>query len=641
MNTTENVLRRTLSITKRIFIFISFLFASVMLMAQETDTLSLTIDEVVVTATRVSVNRSNVPMTISVVNRAEIEESSESALLPALTERVPGMFVTQRGVTGFGVASGGTGGISLRGIGGSPTTQLLVLIDGHPQYMGIMGHHLPDAYVASDVEKVEVIRGPASILYGSNAMGGTINIITKKQAVEGWSAGGRAMYGSYNTQKYMANGGFKKNKMDGYLSVNHDRTDGHRPNARFSITNGFGKWGYRMSDCVQLWGDASLAAFQAQNPGTITQPMFDNVADIIRGVVSLTVDNNFEKMTGAFKFFYNFGTHKINDGYAEGGTPAKYLFRSNDHNYGFTLYQSFRLFAGNLITTGIDYKNLGGRAKNVFADATPPIDLLLPTSFNELAGYVILQQTLFKKLTLNTGLRLENSDKFGSEWIPQVGLSYRPFHQTVFKALIGKGYRNPTIREMYMFPPQNPDLRPERMTNHEVTLGQTFFNGRLTTELTGYIAVGHNLIMTQMVNGSPKNLNVGAFNNKGIELSVRGNMFKNLDLTGNYSFLRLKKPVINAPGQQVFMAASYRLKRWSMNINYQYIHYLFVKLEDSRSPSVTVNYGLLNAKVSYRFTKWAELFIKGENLTDKPYQIVYQYPMPGITVFGGVHITIR
>ena len=76
-------------------------------------------------------------------------------------------------------ASGAAGGISIRGIGGSPNTQMLVLIDGHPQFMGLMGHPLPDAYVASDVERVEVVRGPASILYGTNAMGGVINIITR------------------------------------------------------------------------------------------------------------------------------------------------------------------------------------------------------------------------------------------------------------------------------------------------------------------------------------------------------------------------------------------------------------------------------------------------------------------------------
>ena len=220
------------------------------LVAQERDTI-ISLSEAVVTGTRVSVNRNNVPMAISIINREAIAQSSESALLPVLSAQVPSMFITQRGVTGFGVSSGGTGGITLRGVGGSPTTGVLVLIDGHPQYMGIMGHHLPDAYVASDVEKVEVIRGPASILYGSNAMGGVVNIITRKQEQEGYSLNGHVMYGSYNTQKYQASAGLKKGKFNGILSINHDHTDGHRDNSDFSITNGYAKLGYQMSNHYQ------------------------------------------------------------------------------------------------------------------------------------------------------------------------------------------------------------------------------------------------------------------------------------------------------------------------------------------------------------------------------------------------------
>jgi len=179
--------------------------------AQNDSIKTINLDEIVVTGTKTAVNRNNVPLTVSVIPMEKIENSSESALLPVLAEQVPGLFVTERGITGFGVSTGSAGKISLRGIGGSPNTQVLILLNGNPQFMGIMGHPLPDAYVASDVEKVEVIRGPASTLYGTNAMGGVINIITRQQNEEGFKANARVMYGSYNTQKYMLNGGFKKN----------------------------------------------------------------------------------------------------------------------------------------------------------------------------------------------------------------------------------------------------------------------------------------------------------------------------------------------------------------------------------------------------------------------------------------------
>jgi murein DD-endopeptidase MepM/ murein hydrolase activator NlpD len=139
------------------------------------------IDEVVVTGTRNETDVRHLPMTISVVGRQQIEKRYEPSLLPLLTEQVPGLFTTSRGIMGYGVSTGAAGGMSLRGIGGSPTAGLLVLIDGHPQYMGLMGHPIADAYQSMMAEKVEVLRGPASVLYGSNAMSGVINMITKKQ----------------------------------------------------------------------------------------------------------------------------------------------------------------------------------------------------------------------------------------------------------------------------------------------------------------------------------------------------------------------------------------------------------------------------------------------------------------------------
>ncbi|MDP4228623.1 MAG: TonB-dependent receptor plug domain-containing protein, partial [Bacteroidota bacterium] len=110
---------------------------------------TVNLDEVVVTGTPVKVNKNNVPMSVSVISRQQISESDESALLPILNGRVPGLFVTERGITGFGVSGGGTGQITMRGIGGDPTTGVLILIDGHPQFMGIFGHPLSDSYIAS------------------------------------------------------------------------------------------------------------------------------------------------------------------------------------------------------------------------------------------------------------------------------------------------------------------------------------------------------------------------------------------------------------------------------------------------------------------------------------------------------------
>jgi len=594
--------------------------------------------EVVITGNRTLVNRNNVPMNISVINREEIENSSESALLPVLSERVPGLFVSERGITGFGVASGAAGGISVRGIGGSPNTQMLVLIDGHPQFMGLMGHPLPDAYVASDVERVEVVRGPASILYGTNAMGGVINIITRRQKENGFSLNARAMGGSYNTQKYMANVGIRKGRADAYASVNHDRTEGERENSAFHITNGFANVGFELSEHFRLRADVSVADYVAENPGQVTVPMYDNTMAIVRGMTSVSVENNFRYTDGAVSFFYNWGDHDINDGYKAGGQPLNYRYRSKDNNFGLLFYQILRLWKGNMFTLGLDYKSYGGKAWNHFLNGNPDKVMVDTTSY-DVGGYVILQQNLFRDvLTLNGGVRLEHNKMYGDKWVPQVGVALRPTHRFVIKSSISRGFRNPTIREMFMWAPANPDLKPEEMTNYELVLERWFFRQRMNVEVSGFIADGKNLIQTQLIEGKPKNVNTGSFKNKGVEVAFRADVSKKLSIGGNYSWLYMKVPVLNSPERQLAGNLNFHTFRWQMNVGYQYINGLYLTTGQNARQE---DYGLLDAKVSFKPFRCLTVFVKGENLLREKYQIMDGYPMPGAVFFAGLHFSIN
>lgn len=146
-----------------IFTFLMITLLSMNHLSAQTDTIGVsgkyTMDEVVVTGTRNETDIRHLPMTISVVNREEIEKRYDPSLLPSLSEQVPGLFITSRGVLGYGVSDGAAGGMSLRGIGGGSAARMLVLIDGHPQYMGLFGHPISDAYQSMLAEKVEVVPG--------------------------------------------------------------------------------------------------------------------------------------------------------------------------------------------------------------------------------------------------------------------------------------------------------------------------------------------------------------------------------------------------------------------------------------------------------------------------------------------------
>jgi len=607
----------------RLFTVITVLSVSLSSFSQEKiqsilqDTINL--DEVVITGTTVKVNRHNVPLAVSVVNRLQITESNETNLLPALNGCVPGLFVTERGILGFGVSTGAAGQVSIRGIGGSPTTGVLMLIDGHPQFMGIFGHPLPDSYVASDVEKVEVIRGPASILYGSNAMGGVINIITKKQTENGLHGNAHVMYGSFNTQKYMASGGYKKDKLSVFASINHDRTDGHRDNSEFNMTNGYVKLGYELNNNLEISTDFSLAHFNTTDPGPDTVNAVPGCnLDVTRGYWAMTLNNSYEKNSGTVKLFYNFGEHIISDG-----------FHSHDKNYGINLFESVKLFKGNNITIGADYLIYGGNAKNETFET-----FIIDTTIYDAGIYGFIQQQLFHKLTLNAGLRLQQHKVYGTKWIPAGGLALKIFKNTTWKASVSKGFRSPTIRELFIWN-HNSNLDPESLMNYETSILQTLWNNKLNIEITGFIVKGDNMIVTIPSEGLQ---NAGEVFNKGIEFAAKANPAENLAVNITYSYTHMENPVYATPEHNLYAGCTYNWEKLRASVNIQHINNL--DSDPSVSDTSFETYTLLNANIAYRILNFAELFIRADNILDQEYVNNIYYTMPGITIFGGIKIKL-
>ncbi len=200
---------------------------------EKTDTLRSS----VVTGTRMAISKDALPAPVSVVGRESIAVSDENALMPVLMEQVPGLFITTRGVTGYGVSNGAAGAISLRGFGAG-SGRALILIDGHPQFESIYGHPVADEYMASNAQRVEVTRGASSVLYGSNALGGVINIITRQPVQDGNALDLKLMGGSYGTFRGSISDNYRSGRFTASANLNYDRTDGHRENSSFDSKSG-------------------------------------------------------------------------------------------------------------------------------------------------------------------------------------------------------------------------------------------------------------------------------------------------------------------------------------------------------------------------------------------------------------------
>ena len=593
---------------------------------------NLTTDEVVVAGTRNETDIRHLPMTISVVDRKQLESNYQPSVLPTLTEQVPGLFTTSRGIMGYGVSTGAAGGMSLRGIGGSPTAGLLVLIDGHPQYMGLMGHPIADAYQTMMAERVEVLRGPASVLYGSNAMGGVINIVTRQMEEEGSKTDVQAAYGSYNTLQTEVTNRLKRGRFSSITTGSYNRSDGHRPDMDFEQYGGYAKLGYDFSDRWKLWGDVNVTHFNASNPGTVAAPYIDNDSRITRGMASAALENHYRQTSGALSFFYNWGRHKINDGYHPGEEPQTAHFNSKDRMMGISWYQSASLFEGNRITAGFDYQHFGGESwYKVLAtgEKQPQVDKQL----DELAGYVDFRQNIGSWLSLDAGLRVDHHSHTGTEWIPQGGLAFHLPRQAELKAMVSKGFRNPTIRELFMFS-KNPDLLPESLVSYELAYTQRLCDNSLTYGLNLYYINGKNII--QVDPAQRKNVNTGHIENWGTEATVAYRFNARWQADANYSWLHMEHPILAAPEHKLYVGANYQQGRWTAASGIQYIRGLYTSVTQGQEKQET--FVLWNLNISYRLCNFASLFVKGENLLAQRYEINAGYPMPKATFMGGVHV---
>ncbi len=594
------------------------------------DTLNL--NEVVVTAP-LKTNPDLIPLNVTQVTAEEIEKSGESSLLPVLVSKVPGLFVTERGFAGYGVSGGSAGEVNIRGVG--QANKVLFMIDGQPQWAGVFGHSLADTYVANGVEKVEVVKGPSSLLYGSNAMGGSVNIVTRTQRTEGMTGRARAMFGSFSTQKFALSSGYKKRRFSATLSGQLDRSNGNRAGSAFWLANEFAQLKYAFSNRWSVAGMLDMTQSHANNPGTIQNPLENMWTDLFRGTGGLYVKNQYAKADGGVQTYINWGRNHVDDGNAPGETPRDYLFHSTDYNMGFTAYENLYLWEANTLSAGIDFQHWGGRIWNTNKEDESIRSSESKHHVNEIAGYVMMQQGFFHDMfNINGGVRLQHGSTYGNVWVPQAGFIVRPGMGAEIKGSFSKGFRSPNIRELYLYQPANPDLKPEYMLNYELSFRQHLLNYRLMFGAAIYYIDAKNMILPVRIDGRMRNVNTGKFHNKGFELEASYSILHNLAASASWSYLHTDSGNPYSPKNKLNIELTYAPRAFSLTLEEMSIWGMKYGNPDGSSMS----YSLLNFRGAYTLgtSVPVTLSLRIDNITNKHYQIIYGCPMPGTTLMGGV-----
>ena len=555
--------------------------------------------------------------TVTTGSAMQIERTGARTVFDAVEKLVPGVFVTRRGVMGYGISTNGTGAVSIRGVGGSPNTQVLIVVDGRPDVMGLMGHPLPDFYSLSDVESVRVTQGPASVLYGSNAMGGAVEI-SPAEPEAGLHTRLDTSLGTYWTGMHRLTQGARFDRWSYHLAGGVSHTNGDRPGSHFrnqDVSTGIG------ADITEHWKatvQGRYGHFHVEDPGPVTQPLQNSYARVGRGGFSAGMENSYGNTYGYARVYGGYGKHYITDG-----------FRSTDNTTGVRGVQTIILGQDVTLDVGADFTHYGGKARNVSGLDYGEHQL------DETAGFSRVNWSATERLRLLGGYRFHHHSLYGGISVPEAGMSYWLTDRFTVSASVSRGFRNPTIRELYLFPAPNPLLKPESMWNYQAT-----FESRLTRSLklwtTAYYANLANQIVTL---GRYPNLqldNAGSAINKGVDANLRWHIARPLSVTAGYAYLRSTNLAPLIPGHKFNFTADMVLKRVRVSLSTMTVNSRYA---NSQKTLRLDGYSLATMKVDVPISRRVTVFGLVDNLLNTDYEVVSGYPMPGANAMGGLTVS--
>ncbi len=543
-----------------------------------------------------------------------IDATGARTVFDAVERLVPGAFVTRRGVLGYGISANGSGEISIRGVGESPNAAVLVVIDGRPDFQGEMGHPLPDFFSLTDVSRVSVTEGPASVLYGSNAMGGVVEIDPIQPPRENETRLSASL-GSFVTGQYRLSNGGTLGRFFYEVTGGVSHTDGDRDYSHFREGDGSVSFGDNFSDHWKASVDGRYGHFLVEDPGPVGDPSEANYAAVGRGGFSANLDDAYAGTYGYLRVYGSYGRNFISDG-----------FRSIDDATGVRIDQTFALKPTLLLEIGGDGMHNGGTA-----DQEPSGPSYGTHHTDEEAGFTFLQWTPIHGLRLNAGYRYQANSQFGGLSAPAAGGSYALSDKYSIAFNASRGFRNPTLRELYLFPAPNPNLLPETIWNYQVT-----FHARPSRTFHAWTTVYYSSLQNLVVSlGNWPNmttLNAGSAINRGVEFSSEWMPGRRIRVRGGYNYIASTNLAPYVPANRFNYSVEIPVGRLTADLSGSSAGRRFT---DTTHTTYLGEYTDATLRLSYRLGERTTFFLLVDNLFNRTYQLIPGYPMPGINAAGG------
>ena len=610
-----------------------------------------TTPEVSVSATRIATPLRQIGSAVTVITAEELEEQGTTYVADAL-RRVPGVAVTQSG------SFGGTAAVRLRGEEGFRT---LVLLDG----IDIADPASTQAQaefanlLVTEIERIEVLRGPQSLLYGGDAIGGVISITSKRGTADEFHGTVQGVYGSFDTWDgaAAARGGY--GPVDGSISIRGLTSDGFsaREGNGFSEDDGYdnetihGVVGFQPLENLRFEGIFRHVDADSE---------FDRFADTPRS--ELFTEQNAGRVTADLGLLEGRWTNKLGVSYIENkrndyenGAPNRDFFGNLATQFDGERIEadyvgSFAVSDSHLILFGGDFEREEVVTSSLKADA-------------EIAGgFVEYQGAFFDSLFVTAGARFDDHSEFGFNDSYRGTVAYLHdffgaesfLGETKFKGAVGTGFRTPSLFELFdqsdfgSGPIGNPNLDAEQSFGWEAGVEQIFWDNRGSVELVYFDQQIEDEIRFDNTFFSGYFQSDGTSRSHGVEASLRLTPLRNLDIFAAYTWNHASVDSPDAdsgldrvrrPRHTGDVTVNYRFLKDRANINVN-VHAVaghedgFLTFRTELDDYITVNLA-----GSFRVHENVEFFGRIVNLFDEDYQEVDGFGTQRLSGYGGVRVS--
>ncbi|MBT9143714.1 MAG: Colicin I receptor [Dehalococcoidia bacterium] len=628
--------KKVLSLTAVLVIGGFFLATNKEVQAEQVPEAVFDLGEVVVTATRREVPIAELSSSVTVISAEEITDKKKTTVLEVL-RGLPGLDVVQ---------SGGTGAVTSVFLRGTKSTHTLVLIDGVEVNSPATGGFDFANLTVDNIERIEIIRGPQSTLYGSDAIGGVVNIITKRGVGPArWEISAEA--GSFTSRRASLATSGSVEPFHYSFSVSQFDTDGisrakvgveddGHENTTLSTRFGFPVWENANLDFILRYADTTT-----ELDAPVLGVGFVDALNYISDRESLVFSANFNQL------LTNRWSHRLNTSISDENIEDKdpdtpwHNFKLNTRISNINWQHEFTAGEMSTFIAGIEQEKQEG----VSSGGVP-----LRENFDESItnrGYYFQHQWDWKeKFFLTTGIRLDDHETFGSDTNYSMGIAYLLSETPVkLRGNLATGFKAPTLNDLFWpatpWSAGNPALLPEESIGYD--LGIDFWGKRFYAGATYFYNKIENLITWAEVRPwfwTPSNIDKAR--TEGIELEVSFLPLDNLRITTNYTYTdtedkRTGNKLARRPQDKYSLSFNYRpLEKLSLNLSFNYVG---DRWDDAANTKKLARYTLTNLAISYDWTKNIQTFLRGENIFNEKYEEAKDFGTPGSSLYAGVKAT--